>query len=131
MLMFARALQRRSDAAGWGVASLAAHPGWARTELFDAEPGAGQGKGIETWGAKLILPLLGQSAAQGALPTLFAATAAQAAPGGYYGPAGWLELKGAPAPAIVSAAARDETAGDRLWAMSEAMAGVAFPAAAT
>ncbi len=123
MLMFALELQRRSDAAGWGVTSLAAHPGFARTELIANGPGA---RGAMAALSGLFQPLVSQSAAQGALPTLFAATAEDAVGGGYYGPDGILELRGSPAPAKImpKAQARDNAA--RLWQDSERLTTLAF-----
>src|SRR5713226_1876745 len=71
MLMFALELQRRSDAARWGLMSNAAHPGYARTELIANGPGA---DALTTKiGNVLVRPFLSQSAADGALPVLFAA----------------------------------------------------------
>src|ERR1700722_9606317 len=79
MLMFALELQRRSDATGWKLISLAAHPGWARTDLFTNGPGTG---GFIGFGAMLAAPIFSQSAEDGALPILFAATSPGAEPGG-------------------------------------------------
>ncbi len=131
MLMFGRELQRRSVAAGWGVSSLAAHPGIARTELFGSGPGQGRrgGWSPERTLMRLFGPLFAQSAGQGALPILYAATAPGAEPGGYYGPDGFREMKGDPAPAQVSAAASDPVAAARLWDESERLCGVRFGAA--
>ncbi len=127
-LMFAREMQRRSVAAGWGVASLAAHPGIARTALFETGPGMGRAGG---WSPERLLmrvagPLFAQGAERGALPILFAATAAEAEPGGYTGPDGFAEMTGDPAPARVSAAASDAAAAARLWEESERLCGVRF-----
>ncbi|WP_296949336.1 SDR family oxidoreductase [uncultured Massilia sp.] len=122
-LMFALELQRRSVAQGWGVASLAAHPGVARTDLLH------NGAGRDSLAGRLRTHLwfLFQPAPQGALPALFAATARQAAGGEYYGPAGLGELRGAPAPARIPAQALDSVAAARLWAVSGELAGIAFP----
>jgi len=76
MLMFALELQRRSDAAGWNLMSNAAHPGYARTDLIPNGPGSGGLKGL---GAKMLGSFMSHSAAEGAQPTLFAATSRQAA----------------------------------------------------
>jgi NAD(P)-dependent dehydrogenase (short-subunit alcohol dehydrogenase family) len=123
MLMFALELQRRSDVAGWGLMSNAAHPGYARTDLMANGPGA---KGL-TWQLnKLLQPLLSHSAADGALPTLFAATSPQAKPAGYYGPNGFYELKGPPAPAKIMRQAKDLAVAARLWDVSAALTGVSF-----
>src|SRR6202048_3446387 len=94
MLMFALELQRRSDAGGWNLMSTAAHPGWARTDLITNGPGSG----LFSFASQFAAPLLSHSAESDALPTLFAATSQQAKGGGYYGPNGFSELKGSPAP---------------------------------
>ncbi len=123
MLMFALELQRRSEAAGWGLKSLAAHPGFARTELIANGPGA---HGLMGGFSRLAMPLVSQSAAEGALPTLYAATAERAAAGGYYGPDGVLELKGSPGPAKImpQALRRDDAA--RLWQESARLTSQSF-----
>ncbi|MCK0208049.1 SDR family oxidoreductase [Starkeya koreensis] len=125
MLMFAFELQRRSDAGGWGLMSNAAHPGYARTELI------ANGPGTDRWLFKLtgfIRPFASQSAAEGALPTLFAATAPEARGGAYYGPDGFYELKGPPKPAKAMPQAQDRKAAAKLWEVSERLTGVSFPA---
>jgi len=122
-LMFARELQRRSTAEGWGVASIAAHPGYARTELIANGPGLGGPMAIVSGVVGLVAS---QSAAEGALPTLLAATAPEARPGGYYGPKDMMELKGPPVPARVAKPAQDEAAARRLWSVSEDLTGVRF-----
>jgi NAD(P)-dependent dehydrogenase (short-subunit alcohol dehydrogenase family) len=122
MLMFALELQRHSDAAGWNLMSNAAHPGWARTELFANGPGAG----LLAFASQLAAPLFSQSAESGALPTLFAATSPQAKGGGYYGPNGLNELKGPPAPAWIMPQAGDKAGAAKLWEMSQQLTGVSF-----
>ena len=67
-----------------------------------------------------------QSAAEGALPTLLAATAPDADPGGYYGPKDMMELKGPPVPARVAKPAQDDSVARRLWSVSEDLTGVRF-----
>src|ERR1700682_3535561 len=123
MLMFALELQRRSDAAGWGLMSNAAHPGYARTDLIANGPGA---SGLLWQLNKSLRPLMSHSAAAGALPTLLAATSAQAKAGGYYGPNGFYELKGPPAPAKIMPHAKDAVVAARLWDISAALTGVSF-----
>src|SRR5690349_4657658 len=71
-LLFAFELQRRSDAKGWGLLSNAAHPGYALTNLIPNGPGT---KGLSYQFSRLVALFLSQSPAEGALPTLFAATA--------------------------------------------------------
>jgi NAD(P)-dependent dehydrogenase (short-subunit alcohol dehydrogenase family) len=125
MLMFALELQRRSDANGWGLLSNASHPGYARTDLIANGPGSNTLR--QRLNRVTIEPLISQSAAAGALPTLYAATAANAKPGGYYGPTGLMELKGPPGAAAVAPRARDLVVAARLWDISETLADVHWP----
>ena len=119
-LLFAFELQRRSSAAGWGITSIAAHPGISRTDLLTNAPGERSASGLtRTW-----LWFLFQPAAQGALPTLYAATAPEATPGAYYGPDRFNETRGYPALARVPSQAQDTVAAARLWEVSEQLTGV-------
>lgn len=121
-LMFARELQRRSDASHWGIESIAAHPGIARTDLLHNAPGRTSAQGR----ARTYLWFLFQPAARGALPTLYAATDRAAHAGGYYGPMGFGEVRGYPGDARVPQPATDTNAARRLWNETEALAGLAF-----
>lgn len=122
-LMFALELDRRSKAGGWGVASLAAHPGIARTDLLHNGPGRRSMVGL----VRSLFWFLFQPAAQGALPTLYAATAPTAAGGAYYGPDRLAETRGAPSAATIPPQALDREVSERLWAVSQALTAVAFP----
>lgn len=121
-LIFAFELQRRSDAGAWGIKSIASHPGVARTDLLHNGPGRWSAHGI----ARTFLPFLFQPVAQGALPTLYAATSPYAEAGGYYGPDRLAETRGFPTAAKVPPQALDEVVASRLWGVSEAMTGVHF-----
>jgi NAD(P)-dependent dehydrogenase (short-subunit alcohol dehydrogenase family) len=121
-LLFTFELQRR---AGDRLASLGAHPGYAATNL-QAAPYRGTGKKLAAAGVGLANRVLGQSDEKGALPTLRAATDPAAHSGEVYGPDRFFEMRGDPVPGRVSAAARDEAAAARLWALSERETGVAF-----
>lgn len=125
MLMFAIELQRRSDANGWGLTSVAAHPGYAHTDLIANGPGQSAG-GLYRWGVGVFERIAGHSAAAGALPTLIAATAPEIVPGGYYGPQGWQDLRGPPGPADIRPQALDAAVAAQLWSRSEQLTGVAF-----
>ncbi|KAA1015108.1 SDR family NAD(P)-dependent oxidoreductase [Paraburkholderia panacisoli] len=127
MLVFALELQRRSEANGWGLLSNAAHPGYARTDLIANGPGA-DGL-LHALNRRTLEPLLSQSAADGALPTLFAAAAPHAKPAGYYGPTGFFELKGPPGEAQIARPARDQAVATRLWEISEALTHARWPSA--
>lgn len=124
MLMFALELQRRSDAHGWGLTSVAAHPGFARTDLI-ANGHAGK-PGLFARGARLLEAVLSHSAADGALPILMAATLLDPTPGGYYGPTGFQEMKGPPGVAAIKRQAKDADVARRLWEESERLTGVTY-----
>lgn len=124
-LMFALELQRRSNTAGWGIRSIAAHPGISRTELLPN----GAGKWSAAGSARRFLWFLFQPAAQGALPTLFAATAPQAQGGAYYGPNKLSETRGYPVLARTPLQAMDQGMARRLWNESERLTGLSFPTA--
>jgi NAD(P)-dependent dehydrogenase (short-subunit alcohol dehydrogenase family) len=119
MLMFAFELQQRSEEGKWGVMCNAAHPGWARTDIIDKGPGSGSVKRLIWFIPKLTFFLFAQSAAAGALPILYAATAAEARGGAYYGPNGRGETRGLPALSRVAPQAMDTAAAARLWDVSE------------
>lgn len=121
--LFAQELQRRSDQAGWGLTSVAAHPGLARTNLFQSDEGKmGPLKSLGTWA---MGALLGHSAAAGSAPIVHAATA-PARGGELYGPRGVLEMKGPPGLCDFAEPARDRAAGASLWSLSEELAEVRF-----
>ena len=121
-LLFTAELQRRLTEAGSKVLSMAAHPGYAATNLqFHS------GSRLTDFAmGKLGNRLLAQDAAGGALPTLYAATADL--PGNTYaGPSKLGGLRGTPAPCNRSKAATDPEVAARLWQVSETLTGVRFP----
>jgi NAD(P)-dependent dehydrogenase (short-subunit alcohol dehydrogenase family) len=120
-LLFTSELQRRLAAAGSDVRAVAAHPGWAATNLQSHTGNLLQHVGM--WiGNKLIA----QSDERGAWPTLYAAT--QDVPGdSYVGPDGFREGRGHPTLVGRSDAARDTETARRLWELSEQLTGVSFP----
>ena len=123
-ILFALELQRRSDANGWGLMSNAAHPGGSSTDLI------ANGPGTDTFAGRMsarVVGIIGQSAAQGALPTLYAATSPEAQPGGYYGPANLFEMKGPVTNAKISDKAKNPVLGERLWTVSEQLTNVFWP----
>ncbi|MDX1384159.1 MAG: oxidoreductase [Thermoanaerobaculia bacterium] len=128
-LLFAYELQRRLEAAGARAASLASHPGYAATNLQFAGPRM-EGSGFLERGAGLMNRLLSQTAAMGALPTLYAAAHPDAEAGGYYGPDGFMEMWGHPRRVASSRRSQDEAVAERLWRRSEELTGVRFDALA-
>lgn len=122
-LQFAYELQRRLEHAGAAVLSTACHPGWAATNLQLAGPQMEGSTVLETL-AGLANRLMGQSAAMGALPTLYAATAQDVRGGDYYGPDGPGESWGYPKRVDSSARSHDRDTAGRLWQVSEELTGV-------
>lgn len=119
-LMFTYELQRRLTDRGTTVA-VAAHPGVAATELGRNSPAP-----LRTL-LERVGPLLTQSAAMGALPTLRAATDPGVLGGQYYGPDGRGEARGYPTVVASSPQSYDLAVQQRLWAVSEDLTGVEFP----
>jgi NAD(P)-dependent dehydrogenase (short-subunit alcohol dehydrogenase family) len=119
-LLFTAELQRRLSQAGSSVLSNAAHPGYASTNLqFHS------GSRLQDWFSSIANRVLAQSAADGALPTLYAALA-DVAGNSYAGPGGFLEQRGRPKLVGRSTAAQDMAAARRLWDVSEQLTGVVF-----
>ncbi|MGH9090220.1 MAG: oxidoreductase [Acidimicrobiales bacterium] len=127
-LLFTYELDRRLRAAGAGTVAVAAHPGWARTHLAAAGPTMG-GSALRVRAGRLA-SRLGQSAAAGALPALFAATAPGVAGGDYYGPGGVAEQYGPPVKVRSSRRSHREDDAAALWAVSEELTGVRYGLAA-
>jgi NAD(P)-dependent dehydrogenase (short-subunit alcohol dehydrogenase family) len=122
-LLFTSELQRRLDATGSTVRALAAHPGYAATNLQNRTESLLQNS-LMAVGNRV----LAQSDEMGALPTLYAAT--QDLPGdSYVGPDGFQEQRGHPTLVGRSGAARDTATAQKLWTLSEELTGVAFPLA--
>jgi NAD(P)-dependent dehydrogenase (short-subunit alcohol dehydrogenase family) len=124
-LLFAFELQRRATAAGWDLESLAAHPGYAATNLQVRGPqmsGSAMGERLMRLGNVLFA----QSDAMGARPTLRAAVDTTLPGGTYLGPSGGAEQRGDPVVVGSSQAARDAEMARRLWELSEDLTGVTY-----
>ena len=120
-LLFALELDRRLRAAGSTVSSMAAHPGYAATNLQTAAPPF-----LDRLIGRLGNVVIAQSADMGALPTLYAATFGGLPGGTFVGPDGIAEQRGHPRPVGMASAARDEDVARRLWEVSEQLTGVRF-----
>jgi NAD(P)-dependent dehydrogenase (short-subunit alcohol dehydrogenase family) len=119
-LMFALELQRRLSAAGSPVLSMAAHPGYASTEL------QGHTESFQDRLMALGNRLVAQSAGAGALPSLYAATLPDLPGGSFVGPDRLGEMRGHPKVVAASRSARDATVAARLWDLSEKLTGVSY-----
>jgi NAD(P)-dependent dehydrogenase (short-subunit alcohol dehydrogenase family) len=120
-LLFMLELDRRLRVAGSELLSVAAHPGYAATNLqFAATPSR-----LERIGSVVLNHVVAQDALHGALPTLYAATAD--IPGGsFVGPDGFQEMRGHPTLVTPTRAAQDPETARRLWEVSEQLTGVSF-----
>ena len=115
-LLFTFELGRRLTRAGSHVLSLAAHPGYAATNLQ-----------VHDLMSRTLNPVAAQSAAMGALPSLYAAVSPDVVQGVYYGPQSFGGMRGYPGRASASGRARNEDDARRLWDVSEQLTGVPFP----
>ena len=125
-LLFAYELQRRLAAAGADTISVAAHPGYAATNLQAAGPRMLGSSRLERL-MEVANSLFAQSAALGALPQIHAAVAPGVRGGQYIGPDGFGELWGHPRVVTSNRRSQDVEAARRLWALSEEMTGVTYP----
>ena len=120
-LLFTYELQRRLTAAGSAVRALAAHPGYAATNLqFHTET-------LQDKVMALGNRLFAQSSAMGALPTLYAATHPDLPGGTYLGPDGLFEQTGYPKVVSSNAASRNPDTAGKLWTLSESLTEVTYP----
>jgi NAD(P)-dependent dehydrogenase (short-subunit alcohol dehydrogenase family) len=120
-LMFAYELARRLARAGSPLRAVAAHPGYADTELQSHT------ESMQDRVMKLGNRLLAQPAEMGALPTLYAATMPAVESGAFYGPDGFAQQRGHPSRVGSSRTSRDERVAAQLWQRSEQLTGVAYP----
>lgn len=125
-LLFAYELQRRLNSIEDPMLSVAAHPGYAATNLQTAGPEM-EGATINKYIMELANTLIAQSAAMGALPILYAAAAPGVTDGKFYGPDGFMGMRGYPVEVQSSPASHDLETARQLWQVSEALTGVAYP----
>ena len=120
-LLFTRELQRRFEAHSIDALALTAHPGGSETNLSSHLEDKLLFRIMETLVGGMM-----QSAAMGALPTIRAAVDPSAKGGEYYGPDGFMEMKGNPVLVKSNKAAQSDTDARRLWEMSEVLTGVHY-----
>lgn len=124
-VLFGYELDRRFDAADIDAVSVVCHPGFANTNLQMRGPEE-MGSTLRLWGMKLFNAVLAQSAEQGALPMLYAATDDDIDGGEYVGPGGLMNARGAPEEQESNEESYDHDVADRLWAVSADLTGVAY-----
>lgn len=116
-LFFTYELQRKLEAIGSKTIAVAAHPGWSATNL-----------GRHNKFFDIVAPIFGQSALQGAWPLLYAATSSDVNGGDYFGPAGFMEIKGHPKKVESNAYSQNLKVAEQLWEKSVELTGVTFEA---
>jgi NAD(P)-dependent dehydrogenase (short-subunit alcohol dehydrogenase family) len=119
-LLFMFELDRRLRDAGSAIRSVAAHPGYAVTQL------QGHTESFQDTLLAIGNRIVGQDVRHGALPIVYAATMPAVAGGDYYGPGGFAQILGSPRKVGTSRAARDEATARRLWTRAEELTGVRF-----
>ena len=124
-LLFTAELSRRLGAMDHASMALAAHPGWTRSNLAGTGAAVGEGR-IRTAVGRVAGHCLGQSAATGALPSLYAATAPNLVTGQFIGPGHAFELFGPPKVVQPNRRARNVVDAARLWDISEELTGVRY-----
>jgi NAD(P)-dependent dehydrogenase (short-subunit alcohol dehydrogenase family) len=130
--LFGLELGRQSQAKGWGITSLVAHPGVAPTNLLAARPELGRPQ--ETPSRRVIRALsrrgilLGTVDSAG-LPALMAATDPNARGGAFYGPSGLGHVGGGPGEQRLYPPLRSAEEARRVWDVSERLTQTTFAAA--
>jgi NAD(P)-dependent dehydrogenase (short-subunit alcohol dehydrogenase family) len=122
-LLFTLELQRRFSEAGDTAIAVAAHPGYAATNLqFHGASLEGGARALVTRALSVVAnAVFAQSAAAGALPILYAATAPGVAGMSYWGPTRFSEQRGPVGPASRTDRALDAEIAQRLWSVSEGL----------
>lgn len=116
-LLFTLELQRRLESKGASTVCVSAHPGFAATNL-QYVAAKEKGSAIELILMRTLNAILSQSAGQGALPQLYAATAHDVSGGDYVGPDGWMQMRGFPVKHRAKETAYDSAAAQELWRLS-------------
>lgn len=124
-LVFSLELSRRLDARGIdNVVSVASHPGYAHTNIMGPPSVSANWFGRAFWSFWSFSPF-SQTAAMGALPSLYAATAPRVRNGELYGPnSAFFAMWGHPTCEEPAEHARIEKLGHKLWQRSEELAGI-------
>ena len=119
-LMFAYEMQRRLEAKGSKVISVASHPGVSNTNLSQYAPAWFKVIG------SLLLPFFMHAPEKAALPSLYAALGEDVKGGDYFGPTGFREMKGAPGKVSSSTYSSDKDIAKRLWDVSQELTGIKY-----
>lgn len=114
-LLFTYELARWAESKGLPLKVVASHPGWTATNLQN-----------DVGWIRFLNPIFAMTPLQGAMPSLYGATADDVKSAEYFGPDGWLEWRGGPARVKSTKRSHDEQVAKRLWDVSERLTGVRF-----
>ena len=114
-LYFTYELARRISGNNKNTILAAAHPGWTATELQR-----------HTGLVDFLNNFFAQDIEMGALPTLYAAVGPDVKSADYFGPSGFMEMKGYPKKVASNAISHDEEIAGKLWEVSEKLTNVRF-----
>jgi len=120
-LLFALELQNKLERSGSSTISVACHPGISATNLLSRGSGRETGKLM-----KMLMRIVAQTAENGALPTLYAATHPDLRGGEFIGPDGPGNTKGYPVLTNDSARLYNPDLAAKLWEVSETLTGVTY-----
>ena len=124
-LLFVNEIERRRLREKWNFISIAAHPGWANTNLQKVGPMMA-GRSFQAKAMIATSALLAQTPLEGAYPVLAAATYPNILGASYLGPRGLGEMRGTPKFTHGKALAYDQTLAKNLWEVSEELTGVTW-----
>jgi NAD(P)-dependent dehydrogenase (short-subunit alcohol dehydrogenase family) len=125
LVSFTLELDRRLRDSQSNIAALAAHPGFAVTEIHTKSERLASKSALGRWFKQKMQAVI-PAAVDAARPISFAASANHVSGGEYYGPGGFLEIGGKPARARMHPATQDMSMRRRLWSISESMSGVRY-----
>jgi len=114
-MYFTYELNRKLEQNGNNPIVAAAHPGWTATELQR-----------HAWLVDFLNNFFAQDITMGALPTLYAAVGADVKSGDYFGPSGFMEMRGYPQKVKSNELSQNEEIAEKLWDVSEDLTGVSY-----
>ncbi len=114
-LYFTLELAGKLEEKGTDTIVTSAHPGWTATDLQR-----------HASGANFLNRFLAQSIDMGALPTLYGAVGEKVVNGDFFGPSGFMEMKGYPKKVYPNKKAQKKAISEKLWEISEDVTGVVF-----
>jgi len=122
---FTHELADRVSTAAMDIKVIAAHPGYSDSNLLSKGPEM-NGRKFLIKAGRAVNRIFAQSTAMGALPTLYAAVSPEAEHRGFYGPGGFMEMRGYPRRVYPNRKKLSKDIQERLWELSESLTGITF-----